>query len=76
MASGTAQSFLVLNYSGQLFDKTNTDTPLVSMLPRRNTNSVEFVVNSTYATEAPSMPAISETASLPAPNPTYVTRAQ
>lgn len=76
MASGTAQSFLVLNYSGQLFDKTNTDTPLVSMLSRRNTNSVEFVVNSTYATEAPSMPAISETASLTAPNPTYVTRAQ
>lgn len=76
MASGTAQSFLVLNYSGQLFDKTNTDTPLVSMLPRRNTTSVEFVVNSTYATEAPSMPAISETASLTAPDPTYVTRAQ
>lgn len=76
MASGTAQSFLVLNYSGQLFDKTNTDTPLVSMLPRRNTNSVEFVVNSTYATEAPSMPAISETASLTAPESTYVTRAQ
>lgn len=76
MASGTAQSFLVLNYSGQLFDKTNTDTPLVSMLPRRNTSSVEFVVNSTYATEAPSMPAISETASLTAPDPTYVTRAQ
>lgn len=76
MASGTAQSFLVLNYSSQLFDKTNTDTPLVSMLPRRNTNSVEFVVNSTYATEAPSMPAISETASLTAPESTYVTRAQ
>lgn len=76
MANGTAQSFLVLNYSGQLFDKTNTDTPLVSMLPRRNTSSVEFVVNSTYATEAPSMPAISETASLNAPDPTYVTRAQ
>lgn len=76
MANGTAQSFLVLNYSGQLFDKTNTDTPLVSMLPRRNTSSVEFVVNSTYATESPSMPAISETASLTAPDPTYVTRAQ
>lgn len=76
MASGTAQSFLVLNYSGQLFDKTNTDTPLVASLPRRNTSSVEFVVNSTYATEAPSIPSISETASLKAPDPTYVTRAQ
>ncbi len=76
MATGTAQSFLVLNYSGQLFDKTNTDTPLVANLPRRNTNSVEFVINSTYATEAPSIPSISETASLKAPESTYVTRAQ
>lgn len=76
MAEGTAQSFLVLNYSGQLFDKTNTDTPLVANLPHRNTNSVEFVINSTYATEAPAIPSISETASLTAPNPTYVTRAQ
>lgn len=76
MANGMAQSFLVLNYSGQLFDKTNTDTPLVASLPRRDTNSVEFVINSTYATEAPEQPAISETASLTAPDPTYVTRAQ
>lgn len=76
MATGTAQSFLVLNYSGQLFDKTNTDTPLVANLPRRNTSSVEFVINSTYATEAPSIPSISETASLTAPESTYVTRAQ
>lgn len=76
MPNGTAQSFSVLNYSGQLFDKTNTDTPLVANLPRRNTNSVEFVINSTYATESPSMPSISENASLQAPNPTFVTRAQ
>ena len=76
MASGVAQSFGVLNYSGQIFDKTNTDTPLVSTLSRRNTNSVEFVINSTYATEAPSIPSISETASLTAPEATYVTRAQ
>lgn len=76
MASGVAQSFGVINYSGQLFDKTNTDTPLVSNLPRRNTNSVEFVINSTYATDAPAIPSISETASLTAPSPEYVTRAQ
>lgn len=49
MPTGTAQSFGVLNYSGQIFVKANIDTPLVSMLPRRNTSSVEFVVNSTYA---------------------------
>lgn len=76
MANGVAQSFGVINYSGQLFDKTNTDTPLVSNLPRRNTNSVEFVINSIYATDAPAIPDISETASLTAPEPTYVTRAQ
>lgn len=76
MATGVAQSFGVLNYSGQLFDKTNTDTPFVATLPRRNTDSVEFVINSTYATEAPAIPSISETASLTAPEPTYVTRAQ
>lgn len=76
MATGIAQSFTVLNYSGMLFDKTNTDTPLVANLPRRNTNSVEFVINSTYATDAPSQPEISETASLTAPEPTFVTRDQ
>lgn len=76
MPTGTAQSFGVLNYSGQIFDKANIDTPLVSMLPRRNTSSVEFVVNSTYASENASQPSISETASLTAPEPTYVTRAQ
>lgn len=76
MPTGTAQSFGVLNYSGQIFDKANIDTPLVSMLPRRNTSSVEFVVNSTYASESASMPEISETKSLTAPEPTYVTRAQ
>lgn len=76
MPTGVAQSFGVLNYSGQLFDKTNTDTPLVSTLPRRNTSSVEFVINSTYATEAPAIPSISENASLTAPEATYVTRAQ
>ena len=76
MPTGTAQSFGVLNYSGQIFDKANIDTPLVSMLPRRNTSSVEFVVNSTYASEDASQPSISETASLTAPEPTYVTRAQ
>ena len=59
MITGTAQSFGVLNYSGQIFDKANIDTPLVSMLPRRNTSSVEFVVNSTYASEDASMPKIS-----------------
>lgn len=76
MLTGIAQSLSVLNYSGQIFDKANIDTPLVSMLPRRSTSSVEFVVNSTYASENASIPTISETDSLTAPEPTFVTRAQ
>ena len=76
MPSGVAQSHTVLNYSGQLFDTTNTDTPLVSSLPRRNTSSMEFVINSTYATEPAATISISETASLKAPEPTFITRAQ
>lgn len=77
MPTGIAQSFGVLNYSGQLFDRTNMDTPLVSMLPRRNTSSVEFVINSTYASTGHRfVPGISETQSLTAPEPTYVTRTQ
>ena len=74
--SGVAQSFGVLNYSGQLFNMSDTQTPLISMLPHRNTSSVEFVINSQYAMDTPSQPEISETASLTAPTPTHVTRKQ
>lgn len=40
------------------------------------TNSVEFVLGQEYASEDGDIPAISETASLTAPNPSYITRAQ
>ena len=73
---GTAQSFGVLNYSGMLFNMSDEQAPLVSMLPHRNTNSVEFVINSQFAMDNPTQPAITETASLKAPEPSYVTREQ
>ena len=78
MADVLATSFGVLNYSGMLFNKGNTRTPLSSMIGGRakNTNHVEFVVGQSYQTGGGSQPAISETASLTAPDATVVTRTQ
>ena len=73
-----AQSFGVLNYSGLLFNKGNTNTPLSSIIGGRTkvTDHVEFVTGQEYTTGGGSQPAISETASLTAPDPTVVTRSQ
>lgn len=79
MATGTIQSFGVLNYSGMLFNKGNTRCPLSSILNGRTkiTNHVEFVTGLEYTGGGDgSQPEISETASLTAPDPTYVTREQ
>lgn len=75
---GTVQSFGVLNYSGSLFNKGNSKTPFLSMLAgkMKSTQSVEFVMGQEYATEGGTQPAISETASLTAPDAAYITRAQ
>lgn len=61
-----------------LYNTGNVRTPLLSMIGGNPlyTNSVEFVLGQTYANEEGEIPAISETASLTAPNPTYVTRGQ
>ena len=61
-----------------LYNTGNTRTPLLSMIGGNPlyTNSVEFVLGQTYANEEGEIPEISETASLTAPNPTYVTRDQ
>lgn len=77
-ASGVAQSFSALNYSGALFNKGNTRTPLLSAISgrRRYTDAVEFVVGQQYTTEGGTQPAISETASLTAPSPGFITRSQ
>ena len=74
-----AQSFGVLNYSGMLFNKGNTRTPLSSIIgsKRVTTNHVEFAVGQYYTGGGSgSQPAISETASLTAPTPTSATRTQ
>lgn len=78
MADVIATSFGVLNYSGMLFNKGNTRTPLSSIIGGRAklTNHVEFVTGQEYTSGGGSQPAISETASLTAPEATVVTREQ
>lgn len=73
-----ATSFGVLNYSGMLFNKGNTRCPLSSIIGGRakTTNHVEFVTGQEYTTAGGTQPAISETASLTAPEATVVTRDQ
>lgn len=79
MAEGTATSFRTLNYSGLLFNKGNTRTPLSSIIgsKAKTTNHVEFVTGQEYEGGGDgSQPEISEDASLTAPTPTYATREQ
>lgn len=79
MADILATSFGVLNYSGMLFNKGNTRTPLSSIIGGRakTTNHVEFVTGQEYnGGGAGSQPAISENASLTAPEASVVTREQ
>ena len=74
-----ATSFGVLNYSGMLFNKGNTKTPLSSIIGGRakTTNHVEFVTGQEYTAGGDgSQPAISETASLTAPEASVITREQ
>ena len=78
MADTFATSFGVLNYSGMLFNKGNTRTPLSSIIGGRakTTNYVEFVTGQEFTSSGGAQPAISETASLTAPDATVVTREQ
>jgi len=78
MADVFATSFGVLNYSGMLFNKGNTRTPLSAAIGSKAklTNHVEFVTGQEYTTGGGAQPAISENASLTAPEPTIITRAQ
>ena len=79
MADTIATSFGVLNYSGMLFNRGNTRTPLSSIIGGRakTTNHVEFVTGQEYTGGgAGSQPGISENASLTAPDASVVTRKQ
>lgn len=74
-----ATSFGVLNYSGMLFNKGNTRTPLSAIIGGRakTTNHVEFVTGQEYEGGGTgSQPAITENGSLTAPEATSVTRTQ
>ncbi len=73
-----ATSFGVPNYSGMLFNKGNTRTPLSSVIGgrRKVTNHVEFVTGQEFETGGGSQPEISEDASLTAPAASVVTREQ
>ena len=69
----------ILNYSGTLFNKGNTRTPLSSIIggKAKTTNHVEFVTGQEYNTgTTASQPAISEDKSLTAPEASVVTREQ
>ena len=74
----TVQSFAVPNYSGLLYNKANTKTPFLNMISGKvkYTNSVEFVCGQYYSSEEGDIPEISETASLTAPQASFVTRNQ
>lgn len=79
MADTFATSFGVLNYSGMLFNKGNVRTPLSTIIggKMKTTDHVEFVTGLEYeGGGAGEQPAISETASLTAPDATVVTREQ
>ena len=73
-----AMSFGVPNYSGMLFNHGNTRTPFSTLIGARQkvTDHVEFAMGQTFTSGGGSQPAISESASLTAPDATVVTRSQ
>lgn len=66
------------SYSGFLFNKGNTRTPLSSIIGSRRkvTDHTEFITGLEYTTGGGSQPAITETASLTAPDATLITTTQ
>lgn len=78
MSQNHATSFDPVNYSGMLFNKGNTRTPLSSIIGgrRKVTNHVEFAVGQEYTTDGGAQPSISEEASLVAPGFTPIGRTQ
>lgn len=69
----------LLNYSGMLFNKGNTATPFSTLIggKSRQAQNWEFATSLSYTTGGgTAQPAITESQSLKAPNPTFVTRHQ
>lgn len=69
--AGTQSVGAPVNITGVLLAKTDTRTPLFNMLGGAVIGSREFVLGAEYELGAASQPAISETASLTAPTPSY-----
>jgi len=78
MSDQIITSFGVLNYSGMLFNKGNTKVPFSTLIggKMKSTNHVEFVTGLEYTTSGGNQPEISESASLVAPESTFITRSQ
>ena len=77
--SSVMTSHNLLNYSGMLFNLGNTKTPFSTLIggKSRTSHSWKFATSLTYTTGGGvSQPAITETASLTAPTPEFVTRTQ
>ena len=74
----TATSFAVPNYSGMLFVKGNARTPFSTLIGANPlvTNHVEFSCGQFWQAKTGTQPAISETASLTAPQAVVTTREQ
>jgi len=78
MANGVMMTDTLLGYAGLLYDKTNGATPLLNSMAGRDrfVQSRQFILGQDYESETGTQPAISENASLTAPDPTFVTRSQ
>ena len=76
MADTFATTNTVLNYSGLVYDTSDTETPLLNALPRYNVNHDRFPLTVDYATGTASQPEITEKASLTAPEAAIVSRPQ
>jgi hypothetical protein len=71
-------SFAVPGYSGMLYQKGNSKTPLLTSIMGRQkfSNSVKFALGQEYVEEEGVIPEISESASMTAPEPTHVATTQ
>lgn len=76
LPSGTAGVFDPVNVAGVLFSKTDVTTPLFNMIGGVSVGHREFLTGSEYELGSASQPAISETASITAPTPTFTQRTQ
>lgn len=80
--SGTGTSFNLPNYTGELFQFGQQDTPFLNMIGGLNggnmpvVESTEFALNQNWQLNDAAQPAITETASLTAPTATHYDRRQ